>query len=130
MASSIDNAFITQYGRRKPKMPQKRTRPPKGRITDKSRKLSEKLAKDVGRVTDMSLQMAKDAMPKGRMTNKQKKLKENYKKKIDQRRKEGDEMKAQMLERGMKKDLRLQGTFPLEVKPKTIIKKYLKKHKK
>ena len=27
MASSIDNAFITQYGRRKPKMPQKRTRP-------------------------------------------------------------------------------------------------------
>ena len=29
MASSIDNAFITQYGRRKPKMPQKRTRPPK-----------------------------------------------------------------------------------------------------
>ena len=29
MASSIDNAFITQYGRRKPKMPQKRIRPPK-----------------------------------------------------------------------------------------------------
>jgi len=26
MASSIDNAFITQYGRRKPKMPQKRNR--------------------------------------------------------------------------------------------------------
>ena len=28
MASSIDNAFITQYGRRKPKMAQKRTRKP------------------------------------------------------------------------------------------------------
>ena len=28
MASSIDNAFITQYGRRKPKMPQKRNRKP------------------------------------------------------------------------------------------------------
>jgi len=41
MASSINNAFITQYGRRKPKMPQKRTRPPKKKISIKVTNLKD-----------------------------------------------------------------------------------------
>jgi len=83
MASSIDNAFITQYGRRKPKMPQKRTRVKKVGVIvvpkekKKENKTELKKRKDKARELNLSLKATEEYMMTGKLPKKKKEKKKS-----------------------------------------------------